>query len=85
MKLLFNSLVTQSTVGQLLFEGATFQSLCFFRTATFSKQLFFSQELLSYEMIFQNIYFFTASLVFTATYSIHQLVSNPIKIEVSRS
>ena len=44
----------------------------------------FSQDALFYKILFQNIYFFTASLVFTVMFSISLLVSNPINIGVFR-
>ena len=44
----------------------------------------FSQDALFYKILFPNIYFFTASLVFTVMFSISLLVSNPINIGVFR-
>ena len=54
-----------------------FQSFYFLRTATFLKQLLFRKS-----HILQD--FFAASLVFTATFSIYQLVINPINTRVFR-
>ena len=55
------------TFSQLL----RFYDSCFFKAATFKQR-----EPLFYMKLFQNIYFFTPSLVFTAIFSIYQLLSN---------
>ena len=80
---LFNYLVTQSIVEQLLFEYATFSESPLFKDSLyFVEAVTFSQEPLFQKILFQSIYFFTPNLVSTATFSIYQLVSNPINIGV---
>lgn len=77
-------MVTQSSVEQLIFEPATFSSPPLFKASYFFKTVSFSQDPHFYKILFQIIYFFIANLISTDTFSIYQLVSNPINIRVFR-